>query len=472
MAVRRLILARAFWIALLAAGAACPQVTDEDFRVYTESPRLLLEARRLRLLRRERERDSMRWHQFHALVDGGATMPEPGFAYGLYYRITDDAGYGRKAVEWALGPAADLRQLALVLDWCRPVMTDAQAVALEAKILQGLKQTENARHVSDMRSRAFAAIALADRLPDHGESVLKPLVEHWWRREIVPALAGGRDPIPRDQFYALFELLHAVRGNLKIELREGAPDFFLQLPVEHLMSYYPAPLAAPENEFRIPAYADAGHGDPNLEQAALARAAALSMVAYDTNSLESQYLQGWLIDDRFLMRGAFGIPYEFLWANPYQPGLSYYHLPLVFHDPTTGNVFARSSWEDDAAWAGYFRGQLQLFENGRARTLDTSSIARPVSVGSAVLAAGKLPMRFTIGLTEKTTVFVLGLAAKGRYDVEVDDEEMREEQADANGTVEVTITGPGRRGVRIHEKWKPQSGAAPAPSPGRASPPR
>ena len=37
--------------------------------------------------------------------------------------------------------------------------------------------------------------------------------------------------------------------------------------------------------------------------------------------------------DHFLMRGPFGSPYEFLWANPYQPGLSYYHVPLVLHDP-------------------------------------------------------------------------------------------------------------------------------------------
>ena len=32
-----------------------------DFKVYAEPPRLLLAGRRLRLLRRERERKSMRW---------------------------------------------------------------------------------------------------------------------------------------------------------------------------------------------------------------------------------------------------------------------------------------------------------------------------------------------------------------------------------------------------------------------------
>ena len=53
--------------------------------------------------------------------------------------------------------------------------------------------------------------------------------------------------------------------------------------------------------------------------------------------------------------------YEFLWANPYQPGLSYFHIPLVFHDRLTGHVFARTSWDEDATWVGYFDGHLQMF---------------------------------------------------------------------------------------------------------------
>ncbi len=455
--VRRWTHARALWVALLVAGVAWPQVSEEEFRVYTEPPRLLLEGRRLRLLRRECERDSMRWRQFRSLVTGGAAMPEPGFAYSLYYRIAGDAGYGRKAVAWALGPATDLRQLALVFDWCRPVMSEAQAGALAAKLQQGLQQTAGAHDISSVRSRAFAAIGLADVLPDHGESVLRPLVEHWWRQEIIPALLACRNPIPRDQLYPLFELFHAVRANLNIELREGAPDFFKQLPIVHLMSYYPVPYQAPENDFRIPVSPDTGRASPDLRQAALSRAAALSMAAYDTNSLESQYLQGWLMHDQFLMRGAFGIPYEFLWANPYQPGLSFYHLPLFLHDSVSGSVFARSNWDDDATWAGYFDHQLQLFENGKLRTIDTSGPAKPVEVGPAVLVSGKMPLRFTIELQEPATLFVLGLDPKGRYDVEIDDEEMREQRADAAGVVEVEVNAPGRRGVRIRETGKPKA---------------
>ena len=47
-------------------------------------PRLFLNARRLKLLPRERERQSLRWNQFHLLMAGKAPMPEPGFAQALY----------------------------------------------------------------------------------------------------------------------------------------------------------------------------------------------------------------------------------------------------------------------------------------------------------------------------------------------------------------------------------------------------
>ena len=44
------------------------------------------------------------------------------------------------------------------------------------------------------------------------------------------------------------------------------------------------------------------------------------MVAYDVNAPQTQVLQGWLMHDRFILRGPFGAPYEFLWANPTSPG--------------------------------------------------------------------------------------------------------------------------------------------------------
>ena len=73
-------------------GAADPVVVSGDH------PRLFLRAGRLRLLRRERERHSMRWQQFEALISGRAPMPEPGFAQALYYQVSGTRAAGRRAV--------------------------------------------------------------------------------------------------------------------------------------------------------------------------------------------------------------------------------------------------------------------------------------------------------------------------------------------------------------------------------------
>ena len=57
--------------------------------------------------------------------------------------------------------------------------------------------------------------------------------------------------VPRDDAYALWELLHAVRDNTNLDLRENVPHFFKDFPIEHLLSHYPATYPAAENEYRI-----------------------------------------------------------------------------------------------------------------------------------------------------------------------------------------------------------------------------
>jgi hypothetical protein len=437
--VRRLAL-----ILLLPAAALFAQ--SNEYRVDTDAPRLLLTKQRLRLLQREGERQSMRWQPFDALISGGATMPEPGFALALYYRVSGQAAAGQKAVEWALtDPAKDIRQLALVFDWCGPVMTEPQKEQLGTKIERSLASAP-ATDVRQQSARALAVIAIADRLPDHGASVLQNMVEKWWRGDIVKKIAAGTPAIPREQVYALFELLHAVRDSIGIDLREDTPDYFKALPTDHLVSHYPAPYPAAENDYRIPVYVR--EGEPDLTDAALSRAAELAMVAYDSNALENQFLQGWLMQDRFLMRGGFGLPYEFLWANPYQPGLSYFQEPLVYHDSQTGHLFARNSWDDDATWLGYFDGQLQMFRDGKVQTLKPGAVNAPVHVGEAVILtareidAGKFR-------ADGEAVFILKLAPRARYAVEIDDQELREEETDMGGTLVLDLPDGIAAGIRL-----------------------
>jgi len=389
----------------------------------------------------------MRWNQLDTLITGGAPLPEPGFAWALYYQVAQDGASGKRAVEWALGDAQDLRQLALVYDWCAPVMTKTQSDRLGAKIEKMLAASpDNARQQS---ARALGAIAIADRLPDHGESVMRDVIVKWLRGTVVKRIENGQQAIPREQFYALYELMHAVRDNLKIDLRESAPGYFKTLPVDELAGHYPLPLDAAENEYRVPVYVR--DGDPNLTDAVMSRAAELAIVAYDDNAIESQYVQGWLMQDRFLMRGGLGVVYEFLWANPYQPGLSYFHIPLVFHDASTGHVFARTSWDDDATWIGYFDGHLQLFRDGRIETLKAGAATKPVRIGDALLlsAEAKDAAKFR---ADAEAVFVLNLLPRTHYDVEVDDEELADMETDVGGTLVLSFPEGANVGVRIKKR--------------------
>lgn len=438
-------------ITLTAAAVAAGQSTpgaDEEYKVYTEAPRLFLRPHRLHLLRRERERRSLRWEQFQRLMAGNAAMPEPAFAGALYYRIADDQARGKQAIQWALSHPQEMRELAIVLDWCGPLLNPTQEKTLEGKLEDGLRASENATDVATVRSRVLAAIALAGSKPDLTEAVLRQTVVSWWRGGVVPRLQSGNDPIPLNQMFALLELLHAVRDNLNIELRDDATDYFKDLPTYLMLSDYPAPYPAPENLYRIPAYS--GSGGPDLTAAALSRAAGLALVSYDTNALGNQYLQGWLIQDQYLLRGAFGSPYEFLWANPYQPGLSYYHVPLFFHDPHSGHLFIRSSWEDDATWFGQFDHRRQLFEAGHIRDLGPDGKTLNIRLGVATVRSGASPAPFSIDGNDPETVYLVGLKPLASYDVEIDDQELQVRRTDRAGTLELRFPVAIKTGIRVH----------------------
>ena len=438
-------LARLFLL-VVTVPAFAQTAADEDFHVYTDSPRLLLTKQRLRLLQRERSRQSMRWQQFDALIAGGAPLPEPGFAGALYYQVSGDQAAGKKAIQWALGDSTDLRQLALVFDWCSPLMTPEQSEKLAAKIEKVLPATSD--NVRQQSARALAAVALADRLPDHGEAILRGIVEQWWRGVAAKRIDHGQ-PLPREQLYWFYEMLHAVRDNLKIDLRESNGNYFKFLPVDHISGHYPAPFEAPENEYRVPIYAR--EGEPDLKEAVMSRAAEFAMVAYDDNALESQYVQGWLMQDRFLMKSGLGAVYEFMWANPYQPGLSYFHVPPVFHDASTGHIFARTSWDEDATWIGYFDGHLQMFTGGQVESLRPGAAVKPLHIGDALFlsAESKDAAKFRVNAE---AVFVLNLTPRAHYDVEVDDEELWDVETDVGGTLVLSFAEGTDTGVRIRRR--------------------
>lgn len=420
---------------------------DEPIVVSTEHPRLLLRPSRLRLLRRERERKSPRWQHFQLFMAGQAAMPETGFAKALYYQVAGDAAAGREAIAWALGPATDLRQEALVYDWCQDLLNEEQKRQLAARLQSGIADTASNELIAAVDARVMAAVVLFDHVPQIPRQELEREVRGWWTRKMAPALAAGRSVVSRDDAYALYEMLHVLRDNTTVDLRETAQPFFRSFPTEHLVSYYPAPMESPENDYYIGAARRTG--EPDLRVAALSRAAELAMVAYDANAPDTQLLQGWLMHDRYQLRGAFGIPYEFLWANPYQPGLSYDHAPMVWHNADFGHLFIRSDWDDAASWFGYFDGAMQVFRNGRVTALDPAHPPAPLLLHTAAVCFGRTERRFRVTVDEGSAVFIVNLDPRRTYEVEVDDQEMYEADTDPGGILELEVPAGKEVGVRI-----------------------
>ena len=442
-----------------AQEASVPRTGPADpVVVFTDHPRLFLRPARLRLLQRERERTTAPWQQFDSYVSADAPLPESAFAQALYYQVSGNVPAGRKAVAWALGTAPpqaqDLRQLALVFDWCQKLLSETEQRQLAARLAQRITETAADDSVAAVRSRVLAAVALFDHAPDLPNRELARVVRDWWERKMAPGLANGRAALARDDAYALWELLHAIRDNTNLDLRESSPRFFKQFPVEHLMSHYPATFPGEDNDFRIGASPAGPPSSPDLRAATLSRAAELAMVAFDANAEESQYLQGWLMHDHFQLRGPLGAPYEFLWANPYQPGLSFTLLPLVYHNPDSGAVFIRSDWEETADWFGFSGGSAQLFRDGRVSAL-TLAGTPPLALRSALVIFGD--SRFRVKLAEEQeAVIVVGLRPNLFYQVEIDDEEVFEEPADRGGVLVLDVP----RGKEVGVRLKPFGAAA------------
>ncbi len=434
-------------VASVSLLAAQTPADDDPILVSTEHPRLLLRPSRLRLLRRERERKSPRWQQFLLLMAGHAAMPEEGLAKALYYQVAGDADAGREAVAWALGATADLRQQALVYDWCQDLLSESQKHALEERMRAGISATAANDAIAAAGARAMAAVAMFDHVPQIPRQELERVVRGWWMRKMAPELAAGRGVVARDDAYPMYETLHVIRDNTGIDLRESAGSFFRHFPTEHLVSYYPAPMEAPENDFYIGAARRTG--EPDLHAAALSRAAELAMVAYDPNGADTQLLQGWLMHDKYLLRGAFGVPYEFLWANPYQPGLSYDHAPEVWHNADFGHLFVRSDWEDNAEWFGDFDGAMQVFRNGQVTALDPAHPPAPLLLHTAAVCFGRTARRFRVTVDEGSAVFIVNLDPRHTYQVEVDDQELYEADSDAGGVLELEVPAGKEVGIRI-----------------------
>src|SRR5262249_18322072 len=149
------------------------------------APRLFLTKARLRLLRRERERRSIRWEQFETLWGAGSEFPEFGWTAALRYQIAQEDAAGKQAVSWAVNKAGDasasdavLRQIALVADWCGPLMSAADKSAILGRLEKVVARPVTS--LAEARTKTLAAIVLSESRQAVSEKALREVHEQFW----------------------------------------------------------------------------------------------------------------------------------------------------------------------------------------------------------------------------------------------------------------------------------------------------
>ncbi|MBV9300498.1 MAG: hypothetical protein JOY62_07420 [Acidobacteriaceae bacterium] len=290
----------ALWIATL----------PEFITAQEHSPHLLLTAQRLKRLQHDRERQTVRWLNFENRVTTVPDSLERGFELALYYLVTRDQKRGREAIQWALDHPCELRQIALIVNWCDPLVSDEERRKLRSNRCE--RAARDGRAIATIRDDLFLRIVWGEELP--GPHTGKQLEQF--------GLTDARNLL------AACEYIATVRRGQGIDMRQDDAPFFRRLPAEFLLAMKPAEL---EN--------------PKWEQAA----AALALVSLDPNLDSSQFLQGWAMEDRQMIREGPGVAYELLWGDPYLPGVSYRNLDPWIYDPA-GLLYARTDWNRDACW--------------------------------------------------------------------------------------------------------------------------
>lgn len=273
-------------------------------------PHLLLSAKLLRRLKRDRERQTARWTAFENRVKTVPDSTERGFELALYYSVTGDEASGKEAVAWAAAHPCERRQDALIEDWVGGVTAGSCAGA------------------ASLRDQAFELIAKGGDVSAVAQKA---------KAELIPKLAANGIGNASD-LYATIELLSVLRANGAGDIREGAPQFFRSLPEEFLLWMKPEQVEKPDWMTHV---------------------AALALVTVDPNLEASQFLQGWAMEDRQTLHTGPGVGYELLWADPYLPGIAYQNLDPWFYDEDRGQLYARSGWDVGACWISISKRGVQ-----------------------------------------------------------------------------------------------------------------
>jgi hypothetical protein len=453
-----------FFLLTLLLAAPCTAQTSQpnlaDYRVYAKHPRLWLDGGRLERLRHEVERDTERWRQLQLLSRGGAPFPEEPLWQALQFQVAGSQQAGQKAVEWALAKAgstegfrdpADLRLAAIVYDWCFELLSEEKRSRLAPALGTAIRQiaSQSGLETGPLRSAVLGAIAVADDW-DPASQALLDSIDGRWRGEIQPALLRGETPDRGAELMAMLEIFHAVRHNLELDLWRESDAVFRPLPRIEMLRYYPQPVETASGYLRELAQPSSAKLDAPTESVP-ARIAEMMLVAYENTLEEYQFLQGWIRHDAYVLRDPYGAVYEFIWINPYLPGLSFSTSPPVAHDEVRGRVFARQGWDEDDVWAGYLEGELQVYGDGQLMVINAESKQAPLEFAGAAIALARLPMKFEVQVAppvssrESRAIYVVGLREGETYEIKVNGSRFRPYVAGRGGIVVLRNEASGRK---------------------------
>ena len=420
-----------------------------EFRVYEDHPRLFLEPSRLQRLRKEVDRQSIRWQALSNLIAAETAFDEQPIVDALRFQVEGSEARGLASVAWSerlaengIRTARELRQAALVYDWCydlfdpsgRDALRDSMADAVSTLLPQAALGT------GLIRAAILASISAAGDW-EGSEAALATLLGTHWNTEVLPSLRSGVIGDDGGSLIAVLEAGLVVRNNLDWDPLQPGIEAVRSLVRCRMLSYYPLDIATERGTLRWPSLYGANE-EQARQQAPLYRIAEMLLVAYEANLPEFQFLQGWIRDENYLLPSQLVAPYEFLWVNPYLPGLTSQSSPLLSHDQVRGRIFGRLSWDAPTTWLGYFGGRLEVLASGELSTTTSFGGLAPIYFPEAVVVPISPPAKISLSwepsrdqAPENAKIYLIGLQAGETYGLRVSGREARLIRAGEGGII-------------------------------------
>ena len=91
--------------------------------------------------------------------------------------------------------ATDIRQIALIADWCAPLLSTARPDACLLAKLRKATSGPAPKTIAEARNIALAAVVLSEAQPDLAEKALTAVFDNFWTGNVLPA--ASRRPRPR-----------------------------------------------------------------------------------------------------------------------------------------------------------------------------------------------------------------------------------------------------------------------------------